>query len=96
MGYGFPESFIEASRARYASIVGPLGFVMPRSTTSGEAMRNTPVDVDADITAFVQLALMYTPEEINHYWGGYPLVMQKYNIIKDILVNEMGIDLETE
>ena len=96
MGYGFPESFIEASRVRYASIVGPLGFVMPRSTTSGEAMRNTPVDVDADITAFVQLALMYTPEEINHYWGGYPLVMQKYNIIKDILVNEMGIDLETE
>ena len=96
MGYGFPESFVEASRAKYASIVGPLGFVMPRGTTSGETMRNTPVDVDNDITAFVQLALMYTPEEIQHYWGGYPLVMRKYNIIADILVNDMGIDLETE
>ena len=69
---------------------------MPESMESGERNQNAPKTVDDDIESFVQLALMYTPAEVEHYWGGYPLVMKKYNIIKDILVNEMGIDLETE
>ena len=69
---------------------------MPESTSNGDKMINAPATVVDDICAFVQLALMYTPAEVEHYWGGYPLVMKKYNIIKDILVNEMGIDLETE
>lgn len=93
---GFPDSFIEDCRIAYTEIVGPYGFVMPESMESGERNQNAPKTVDDDIESFVQLALMYTPAEVEHYWGGYPLVMKKYNIIKDILVNEMGIDLETE
>lgn len=93
--YGLPETFVETSRLKYASIFGPWGFVMAEGS-DGLTYNNAPNTVDEDITAFTQLALLYTPEEVQYYWGSYPLVMQKYNIIKDILVNEMGIDLETE
>lgn len=93
LGLGFPSSFVEDSRMVYASILGPWGFVMPASTTSGVTMQDTPNTVEDDISAFTQLALMYSPEEVEYYWGGYPLVMQKYNIIRDIIENDMGIEL---
>lgn len=93
---GLPDWYTEYSREVYASIVGPMGMVMPRGLYAGGEIDDTPTTVDDDITAFTELALMFTPEEVEHYWGGYPLVMQKYNIIADILVNEIGIDLEME
>ena len=89
----FYPNYIEESRQLYASIVGPWGFVMPESTTNGDKMINAPATVDDDISAFVQLALMFTPEEVEHYWGNYSLVMRKYNIIRDIIENDMGIEL---
>lgn len=92
-GQGLSTDFVEASRVKYASIVGPLGFVMPANILTGTGMRNSPATVEDDIEGFTQLALMYSPEEVEHYWGGYPLVMQKYNIIASILEDEIGIEL---
>ncbi len=96
IGLGATTEFVEDSKAIYASIIGSKGFVKPKGTASGVDMRNSPATVNDDIVAFTELALLYTPEEVQYYWGKYPLVMQKYNIIKDILVNDMGIDLERE
>lgn len=91
----YPD-YVEESRELYASIVGPSGFVMPEGNDLGSEMIDAPKTVDDDIESFVQLALTFTPAEVEHYWGGYPLVMRKYNIIKDILENDMNLNLEEE
>ena len=95
-GYTFDEAWMESSRTTYASIVGPYGFVSPNilSSAVGAQMRITPSSTTIDVEAFTQLALQYSRAEFERYWRGYPLVMKKYNIIRDILENDMKIELE--
>ena len=91
LGKGYPESFIEDSRLAYAAIVGPWGFVAPRDMSIYRDA--TPSTVDSDISMYLQLILSYSPEEFKKYWGSYPLVMKKYNILVDIIQEKMGVEL---
>lgn len=87
--------FIESSRIAYAAVVGPHGFVCPSSVSGTASLpANNEAGRTTDLSYYTELALQYTLEEVTHYWGNYPKVMQKYNIIRDIIVNDMGVDLE--
>lgn len=80
--------FIEKSRMAFTEVTGPYGFVSYRS--NGYV---TPESVTADKGAFLELMLMYTPEEFEHYWGKYSDVMKKYQILYDLITNELGVEL---
>ena len=89
------SDFIESSRIAYAAVVGPHGFVCPSSVSGTASLpANNEAGRTTDLSYYTELALQYTLEEVTHYWGNYPKVMQKYNIIRDIIVNDMGVDLE--
>jgi len=78
-----------ASKAAYCAVVGPYGFVRGSSNYDG----NAPVDVDEDLGWYLDLMLYYSREEFEQYWGDYPLVMEKYQILYDLIVNEFGLEL---
>lgn len=79
---------IESTKA-YCAVVGPYGFVRG----SKNVRNNAPADVSEDLGWYLDLMLMYTPEEFEYYWGSYPLVMEKYQILYDVIVNELGVEL---
>ncbi len=88
-GFGFDDAYKEASCMKYTSVVGPYGFVRG----SKNVRNNAPADVSEDLKWYLDLILNYSPEEFAHYWGAYPLVMKKYQILYDLIVNELGIEL---
>ena len=77
------------SKAAYCAVVGPYGFVRGSSYYDG----NAPVDVNEDLGWYLDLMLFYSREEFEQYWGDYPLVMEKYQILYDLIVNEFGLEL---
>lgn len=83
------NDYYERSKVAYCAVVGPYGFVHPWPNTAAGA----PTNVDQDLGYFLDLMLFYSREEFEHYWGGYPLVMEKYEILYDLLVNEFNIEL---
>ena len=92
------DDFVESSRIAYAAIVGPHGFVCPSGVSGSSAIYTLPANNDigrsTDLSYYTELTLQFSLEEFTHYWGSYPKVMRKYNIIRDIIVNDMGVDLE--
>lgn len=78
-----------ASKAAYCEVVGPFGFVRGSSYYEG----NAPVDVNEDVGWYLDLMLFYSREEFELYWGDYPLVMEKYQILYDLIVNEFEIEI---
>lgn len=96
-GYLFDDAWIELSRMEYAAVIGPYGFVCPRSTSGGgiyDCPSYNETGQQTDLEGFTQLALQYPREFFERYWGSYTKVMKKYNIIRDILENDMGLELE--
>ena len=52
-----------------------------------------PMDEDDDLNVFMREMLRFSREEFETLWGDYPLVMQKYDILYDLLTNEFGVEL---
>lgn len=44
---------------------------------------------ERDCNAFIKLVFNYSPEEVEDMYGDYPLVMEKYNVINN-LITELG------
>ena len=46
-----------------------------------------------DLQVFVTEMLRFSRARFEALWGDYPLVMQKYDILYDLLTNEFGVEL---
>ena len=84
-----PEEYWEESRTAWTAVAGPFGFVCASDRLSSE----TPRSVTEDLQGYLQQILQFGDEGFRAYWGSYSLVMRKYNILYDVLVNEIGIEL---
>lgn len=85
----YNEAYGEESIKAYCAVVGPYGFVRG----SKNVRNNAPADVSEDLGWYLDLMLMYSAEEFEYYWGAYPLVMEKYQILYDVIATELGIEL---
>ena len=71
------------------AIAGKYGFI-------GGGWKNSHIyapDVDQDIEAFVMQALKLGAIGFEKRYGAYPIVMQKFNLIKDYIENVLGVSL---
>lgn len=82
-----PEGLAEY-RAAIREKVGQFGFV------SGGRMfsMNTPT-TEYDLECYIDEMLKYPKAEFEALWGVSPLVMKKYAILYEIIVNEFGVSL---
>ena len=83
-----PEEYWIQSRQAWAALSGPYGFV-----GCGVIASETPRTVSADLKQFLDQMLRFSREEFEFYWGNYTLVMKKYNILRDLIENEIGVKL---
>lgn len=89
--YKFTLEQIEAMRDAIRQLIGPFGFVSESEKDMTGMM--PPVDEDDDLNVFMREMLRFSREEFETLWGDYPLVMQKYDILYDLLTNEFGVEL---
>ena len=82
--------YVEDFRNAVRQLIGPFGFVMESAKAQVGA---PPVDQEDDLQVFVKEMLRFSYEEFETLWGDYPLVMQKYEILYDLLTNEFGVEL---
>lgn len=87
----FSAEAVEMCRKAVREEIGKFGFV-------GQSVKNNylsmpPTDPEDDLRVFVQEVMRYPRSEFERIWGGYPLVMQKYMILTDIIENELGVKL---
>lgn len=87
------EAYIKESRIAYAAIVGPWGFVAPRTINSSLGKDATPATVEQDVDSYLELMLRLSQEEFMEYWGKYSYVMKKYTILLGVIRDKMGIEL---
>lgn len=87
------ETYIKDSRLAYTEIVGPWGFVAPRTVSTSLGKDATPSTVEQDIDSYLELMLKLSQEEFMEYWGKYSYVMKKYTILYEIIRDKMGIEL---
>ena len=90
--YKFTLEQIEAMRDAIRQLIGPFGFVSESEKEIAAGMR-PPMDEDDDLNVFMREMLRFSREEFETLWGDYPLVMQKYDILYDLLTNEFGVEL---
>lgn len=79
-----------AMRVHARSVIGRFGFVRGNVLTEG---LETPKDANDDLRGYITEMLLRTPEEFKELWGASPLVMKKYGILSDVIVNKMGVQL---
>ena len=84
-----PEA-VEDFRNAVRQLIGPFGFVMESAKSPVGA---PPTDTEDDLQVFVTEMLRFSQEEFASIWGEYSLVMQKYEILYDLLTNEFGVTL---
>lgn len=72
------------------SVFGQYGFIGFSATTG---IWYSPRIVD-DRNLYIDAVLSYNQETFERVWGNSPLVMEKYAIMKDIIVNDMNIPLD--
>ena len=87
----YTPEVVELCRTALRAELGKFGFV-------GQSVKNTnesvpPMDKTDDLRVFVKEVMRYSPDDFRKYWGEYPLVMQKYEILAGIIENELGIEL---
>lgn len=76
---------------RLSGSVRTFGFVNgPREAVIGAS---APDNVEEDVGYFVDMMLSVDKEKFEKYWGSYSMVMKKYHILYDVIVNEMGVEL---
>lgn len=86
----FTEEVVELCRKSVRAEVGKFGFV-------GQSLKNMtsapPKDEEDDLKVFVKEVMSYSIKDFKAIWGEYPLVMQKYEILSGIIIDELGIEL---
>lgn len=80
----------EALRVEGRTVLGKFGFVWGNSLTKG---LQSPKDVAWDLKGYIQEMLRHSPSKFEQLWGAYPLVMKKYHILSNVVVNKMGVKL---
>lgn len=65
------------------------GFITPRYLFGSIFYRNSYPLKEDDMKSFVDLVFNYTEAEVNNTYKDYPVVLEKYNILKD-LVKTLG------
>lgn len=84
----FTPEGLENFRKCVREKIGAWGFV-----SCGLANTWTPRKKEDDLVGYITEMLRWSPEEFEEKWGDSPLVMQKYNILYEIVVNELGVEL---
>lgn len=91
--YYFPDE-LELARNDLRAVMGRYGFVNG-STISGMSGMNTPQNTSADLENFINEILNH-PDDFETLWGSSPLVMEKYEILMNIIEGEMGVYLRND
>lgn len=90
---GLPPSFayrdLLVLRQNVRMKMGQFGFV----NGNKNALFCTPENPDDDLSDYIEEMLKYDRAGFQEVWGEAPLVMKKYNIVYDILLNRMGVEL---
>lgn len=89
--FGWTAENVETFRDVARQLIGPFGFVAD-SEKDGSGMV-PPIDQQDDLQVFMKETLRFSHDEFEALWGDYPLVMQKYEILYDLLTNEFGVEL---
>lgn len=84
-------SLINEERGRYCAIVGAWGFVYGY----GALASSQAPSADDDLTCYLERMLSDNSAAwFEKYYSNYPLVMKKYEILYNLIVNEMGVKLD--
>jgi len=83
-----PEKLSEF-RAAIREKIGQFGFVNGFHEHVGLA----PATTDEDLVTFITEILRWSREEFEELWGECPLVMEKYEILYDVITNKIGVEL---
>ncbi len=86
----YAPDVVEKFRTAVRQLIGPFGFV---SQSEKGAANCPPEDEEEDLKLFVREMLRFSKEDFEKLWGDYALVMQKYDILYDLLANELGVKL---
>ncbi len=92
-GYSHEEAIAEINkkRAAYCAIVGSWGFVYGYGSM---ASYTAPTATD-DLNCYIERILIENSADwFNKYYASYPLVMKKYELLRDLIENEMGVKLK--
>ena len=82
---------INEKRAAYCEIVGNWGFVYGYGRLASTVAPTASDDLDC----YVERILSDHAEEwFEKYYATYPLVMKKYELLRDLIENEMGVKLK--
>ena len=81
----FTEEGLEKFRTVMRQKIGAWGFISPGTMT--------PSTTEADLDSYVEKMLSMSKTDFEALWGTSPLVMEKYNILFDILVNKLEMEL---
>ena len=86
----YDAELVEVFRNAVRQLIGPLGFVMQ---SAKDPVGAPPLDNADDLQVFVTEMLRFSRARFEALWGDYPLVMQKYDILYDLLTDEFGVEL---
>lgn len=76
-------------RAAVRAAIGQFGFV------NGDLFADviSPGKNETDLVLYITEMLRLSRDEFEELWGGCPLVMEKYEILYDIVANKLGVEL---
>jgi len=77
-------------RAAIRAKIGQFGFVGGSSISK---QVDSPATTNEDLVLFIKELLQYSREEFEELWGTCPLVMEKYEILYDVITNKIGVEL---
>lgn len=86
----YTEAELIAMRTNARNVIGKFGFVKGNHLSQG---LQTPRDANYDLQDYVVEMLKYSPKEFEALWGGSPLVMKKYQILRNVIENKMDVKL---
>ena len=92
--WGFRDFTVEAVELCRKSVraeIGKFGFVGQSLKSYGVSA--PPKDEEDDLKVFVKEVMRYPKKDFEAIWGDYPLVMQKYEILSGIIIDELGVEL---
>lgn len=87
--FGISRAEAEAARVQIRQLIGPYGFVRGGKTAS----ITSPENVSWDLDCYMSEMLSCDREEFIRRWGEFPLVMKKYEILYNLLKDELDYEL---
>ena len=84
-------AILNERRDAYCAIVGAWGFVYGY----GRMASYTAPSAEDDLNCYLERLLSDNPTAwFERYYSNYPLVMKKYEILYNLIVNELGVKLD--